>query len=73
MGLSGNGIEKELFNKEEILLISDTAQNYWNYKNNNEHRFNEATTTNGTLVCKRKISYIKDFDISKEKLCSHPQ
>lgn len=50
-----------LFNKHELLIINDEAAHYWYYNNASDHRFNEVTQKNGTVVCKRTIARIIDF------------
>ena len=55
---------EELFNKDELLTISDNSLHYWHYANENEHRFSEAIPEQKALICKRKISRILNTDIS---------
>ena len=67
-GFSEEGITEELFNREQVLVLSDHSPNFWQYTNENEHRFSEVSSEQGAIRCKRVISYIQDLDSKREKM-----
>lgn len=67
IGFSGTVIPEELFNREEILTLSDTNQNFWHYSNENDHSFNEVEKKDGIIICKRKITYLQTEETEKNR------
>lgn len=69
-GFKGAGIQEELFNKEMVLHMSDDSANYWFYRNESAHRFNEVMIKDGIIACKRQVDYItyEMIDDSKPKV-----
>jgi len=68
IGFKNTEIPEELFNKEDVLMISNKSPNYWYYANKNEHRFSEVIKKGGVLICSRKISNVLVFDKLKKKI-----
>ncbi len=67
-GFSGTVITEELFNREEILTLSDTNQNFWHYSNENDHSFNEVKKENGSILCSRKITSLQTEETGKNRI-----
>jgi len=65
-GFEGAGIAEELFNRDESLVLSDNAPNYWHYAGSDEHRFSDVRFESGVYTCRRKISHLVDIDDGRE-------
>ena len=57
-GFQEPGMVEELFNRDETLMIVDTAPHYWHYSDRYDHRFSEVIFADAYLICKKKISYL---------------
>jgi hypothetical protein len=67
-GFSGTVISEELFNRDEILTLSETNQNFWHYSNENDHSFNEIKEENGAIICSRKITSFQTEETEKNRV-----
>ena len=52
------GMAEETFNPKTLLMLSTSAPHYWYYQNESDHRFNDARTENGRLVCRRIVAQL---------------
>ncbi|MCU0847593.1 MAG: hypothetical protein MUD12_06865 [Spirochaetes bacterium] len=66
-GFSDVEIADELFNRDKVIMLSRRSPNYWYYRNEGEHRFNEIISKDGIVMCKRSVSSVIDADKSMEK------
>lgn len=55
-------IAEALFNKDEVIYISNDATNVWYYEDEHNHKFNEVNITNGTYESIRTIKKFHDID-----------
>ncbi len=67
-GFRETEITESLFNRDEILYISNNSPHFWHYTSDKEHRFNEVLKNNGIIICKRKISNIVNLDGEIKKI-----
>lgn len=65
-GFSNTSISEELFNRESVIHVSETAPGYWYYTDGTDHRFNSVVADNRGFVCTREVTGIIDIDSSKE-------
>jgi len=67
-GFRESEIAEELFNRDETLILSRRAPLYWHYANENEHRFSEVIKRPGYVICRRRISWIRNMDADRERI-----
>lgn len=61
-GFDETGMAEELFNKDETLMLSESAPHYWHYLDQNDHRFSEIIAADAYFVCRKKISFVSTED-----------
>lgn len=67
-GFQESGMIEELFNRDETLMLSDTAPHYWHYSDRYDHRFSDVTMTDAYLICRKKISYVAEGEEQKNRV-----
>ncbi len=61
-GFSNTPIAEELFNKDEVLYISNHTPGIWYYTDDADNRFNEIDKINSGFYCRRNIKKIINLD-----------
>lgn len=61
-GFEETGMAEGLLNKDQEILISNSAPGYWYYENDEQSRFNSTEKKNGKLICKRIIKNFYDVN-----------
>ena len=63
MWFDNTGMADELFNKEQSVMLSDEAPNYWFYSAKDDHRFDrDPKESNGRYIGTRTISKLALLD-----------
>ena len=57
-GFADLGMAEEPFNPKTLLMLSNQAPHYWYYENDANHRFNDVSWRQGTLVCRRILGQV---------------
>ena len=65
--INPSGIDEEFFNKDETLIVSNGLHNFWQYKNDEENRFDKVEKKGEIYFCRRTVSNLIILPDSKDE------
>ncbi len=65
-GFTDLGMAEDIFNPQAMLILASQSPHYWYYENDANHRFNEVTSEQGMIICKRIVANLLYRDTTRE-------